>query len=74
MCASAVKYVWLAPYMLRVAAETPEAGRAYGRSAHGALLRVVRDVADRTAIEIVRAVPPQRWAAAQKTAGPTPTR
>jgi len=50
------------------------AGRAYGRSAHGALLRVVRDVADRTAIEIVRAVPPQRWAAAQKTAGSTPTR
>ena len=50
------------------------AGREYSRSAHGSLLRVVRDVADRTAIEIVHAVPPQRWATAQKTAGSTPTR
>jgi len=49
-------------------------GRAYGRVAHGALLRVVREVADRTAVEIVRAVPPQRWATAQKTAGSTPSR
>jgi len=49
-------------------------GRAYGRVAHAALLRVVREVADRTAVEIVRAVPPQRWATAQKTAGSTPPR
>jgi hypothetical protein len=49
-------------------------GRVYGRVTHGALLRVVREVADRTAVEIVRAVPPQRWATAQKTAGATPTR
>jgi hypothetical protein len=49
-------------------------GRAYGRIAHVALLRVVRDVADRTAIEILREVPPQRWATAQETAGRTPTR
>ena len=49
-------------------------GRAYGRVAHGAMLRVVREVADRTAVEIVRAVPPQRWATAQKTAGSTPVR
>jgi hypothetical protein len=45
-------------------------GRSYGRVAHSALLRVVREVADRTALEVLRAVPPQRWAAAQKTAGP----
>jgi hypothetical protein len=50
------------------------AGRTYARIAHGALVRVVRDVADRTAIEILRAVPPQRWATAQKTAGAAPTR
>jgi hypothetical protein len=49
-------------------------GRVYGRVAHAALLRVVREVADRTAVEIVRAVPPQRWATAQKTAGSTPAR
>ena len=48
-------------------------GRSYGRIAHSALLRVVREVADRTAFEVLRTVPPQRWAAAQKTAGsPTP--
>jgi hypothetical protein len=50
------------------------AGRAYGRAAHGALLRVVREVADRTAIDVVRAVPLQRWATAQKPAGPAPPR
>jgi hypothetical protein len=49
-------------------------GRAYGRSAHGALLRVVREVADRTALEVLRAVPPQRWMSAQKSAGATAAR
>lgn len=45
------------------------AGRVYNRISHAALLRAVRDTADRTATEIMRAVPPQRWAAAgQKTA------
>ncbi len=47
------------------------AGRAYNRISHVALLRTVADTADRTATEIMRAVPPQRWAAStQKTAGP----
>ena len=47
------------------------AGRAYNRISHAALLRAVRDAADRTATEIMRAIPPQRWAAStQKTAGP----
>jgi hypothetical protein len=41
------------------------AGRVFGRSVHGALVRVVRDIGDRTALDIVRAVPPQRWATAQ---------
>lgn len=31
MCAAAVKYVWLAPYMLRAAADTTGGTRAYGR-------------------------------------------
>ncbi|HEV8475194.1 MAG TPA: hypothetical protein VGR82_20645 [Methylomirabilota bacterium] len=47
------------------------AGRAYGRAAQGALLKVVREVADRTAMDIVRAVPIQRLTA-QQSAGPTP--
>jgi len=47
------------------------AGRVYNRVSHAALLRAVRDAADRTATEIMRAVPPQRWAAStRKTAGP----
>jgi Domain of unknown function (DUF4124)/Uncharacterized protein conserved in bacteria (DUF2059) len=47
------------------------AGRVYNRTSHVALLRAVRDAADRTATEIVRAVPPARWAAAtQKISGP----
>jgi len=46
------------------------AGRAYGRSSHGALLKVVREVAERTAQDALRAVPIQRWAAAPKTAEP----
>jgi uncharacterized protein DUF2059/uncharacterized protein DUF4124 len=47
------------------------AGRVYNRVSHVALLRAVRGAADRTALEIVRAVPPQRWAAAaQRTSGP----
>jgi hypothetical protein len=46
-------------------------GRAYGRTAHSALLRVVREVADRTALEVLRAVPPQRWLSAQKAVGAT---
>jgi len=47
------------------------AGRVYNRISHAALLRAVRDAADRTATEIMRAIPPQRWAAStQKTAGP----
>jgi hypothetical protein len=50
------------------------AGRAYGRISHGALVRVVREVADQTAIEILRAVPSQRWATAQKTSGASPAR
>jgi hypothetical protein len=41
------------------------AGRAFGRSVRAALIRVVRDVADRTARDIARAVPPQRWETAQ---------
>jgi len=45
-------------------------GRWYGRAAHAALLHVVREVADRTALDVVRAVPPQRWATAQKATGP----
>ena len=49
-------------------------GRSYGRIAHSALLRVVREVADRTAFEVLRAVPPQRWAATQRTAGPSTPR
>jgi len=49
-------------------------GRGYGRAAHGALLRVVREVADRTALDVIRAVPPQRWATAQKAAGAAPKR
>jgi hypothetical protein len=44
------------------------AGRMFGRSVHGALIRVVRDVADRTATDIVRAVPPERWVTAQPSA------
>src|SRR5439155_1092448 len=47
---------------------------SYGRIAHSALLRVVREVADRTAFEVLRAVPPQRWAATQRTAGPSTPR
>jgi len=47
------------------------AGRAYNRISHVALLRTVRDTADRAATEIMRAVPSQRWAAStQKTAEP----
>ena len=46
-------------------------GRWYGRAAHAALLRVVRELADRTALDVVHAVPPPRWAAAQKAAGPS---
>lgn len=46
-------------------------GRAYGRAAQSALLRVVREVADRTALEVLRAVPPQRWVSAQQAAGAT---
>ena len=47
------------------------AGRVYNRVSHVALLRAVRGAADRTALEIVQAVPPQRWAAAaQRTVGP----
>src|SRR5881296_3267608 len=49
-------------------------GRSYGQVAHSTLLRVVREVADRTAFEVLRAVPPPRWAAAQKTAGPSTPR
>lgn len=49
-------------------------GRAYGRTAHNALLHVVREVADRTALEVLRAVPPQRWVSAQKAAGATAPR
>jgi len=49
-------------------------GRAYGQTAHSALLRVVREVADRTALEVLRAVPPQRWVSAQKAAGATAAR
>jgi len=45
-------------------------GRAYSRISHVALLRAVRDAADRTAIEIVRAVPSHGWAAAQRAAEP----
>ena len=45
-------------------------GRTYSRTSHAGLLRAVRESADRTATEIVRAVP-QGWAAAtQKAAGP----
>jgi len=45
-------------------------GRAYSRTSHAGLLRAVRESADRTAIEIARAVP-QGWAAAtQKAPGP----
>jgi hypothetical protein len=45
-------------------------GRIYSRTSHTGLLRAVRESADRTATEIVRAVP-QGWAAAtQKAAGP----
>ena len=46
-------------------------GRAYSRISHVALLRAVREAADRTAIEIARAVPSHGWAAAQRTAGPS---
>jgi len=47
------------------------AGRVYNRISHVALLRAVGDAADRTATEIMRAVPPARWAAAtQKISGP----
>ena len=47
------------------------AGRTYNRISHVALLRTVRDTADRTATEIMRAVPPPRWAATtQKISGP----
>ncbi|HZF05504.1 MAG TPA: DUF2059 domain-containing protein [Patescibacteria group bacterium] len=49
-------------------------GRSYGRVAHSALLRVVREVADLTAFEVLRTVPPQRWAAAQKAVGPSTPR
>jgi uncharacterized protein DUF4124 len=49
-------------------------GRAYGRTAHSVLLRVVREAADRTALEVLRAVPPQRWVSAQKAAGATAER
>jgi hypothetical protein len=49
-------------------------GREYGRAAHGALLRVVREVADRTAIDVVRAVPVQRWSMPQTSAGLPPAR
>jgi hypothetical protein len=41
------------------------AGRAFGRSVRGALIRIVRDAADRTTLDIARAVPPPRWATAQ---------
>jgi len=41
------------------------AARAFGRSLHAALLRAVRDAADRAALDIVRAVPRERWATAQ---------
>jgi hypothetical protein len=50
------------------------AGRVYSQLTHAALLRAVGDAAERTATEIVRTVPPARWAAAQKAAGPAPTR
>ena len=49
-------------------------GRAYDRTAHSALLRVVREVADRTALEVLRAVPPQRWVSTRKAAGATAPR
>lgn len=45
-------------------------GRAYGRATHNALLTVVRDTADRTAAEILRAVPLPRWTAAPKAPDP----
>ncbi len=44
-------------------------GRAYGRAAHGALLRIVPEVADQTAIDVLRAVPLARWGAAQSLGG-----
>jgi len=50
------------------------AGRAYSQLTHAALLRAVGDAADRTATQIARAVPPARWAAAQRIAGPAPAR
>jgi hypothetical protein len=50
------------------------AGLVYSQLTHAALLRAVGDAAERTATEIVRAVPPARWAAAQKAAGPAPAR
>jgi hypothetical protein len=53
---------------------TSPAGRAYGRAAHVSMLHVIREVADRTAAETLRAVPIQRWAAAQKTAEAAPGR
>jgi len=49
-------------------------GRWYGRAAHGALLRIVREVADRTALEVVCTVPVERWQAAQMTSGSPPAR
>lgn len=50
------------------------AGRAYSQLTHAALLRAVGDAAERTATEIARAIPPARWAAAQRAAGPAPAR
>ena len=50
------------------------AGRVYSQLTHTALLRAVGDAAERTATEIVRAVPPARWAAAQRAVGPAPAR
>jgi Domain of unknown function (DUF4124)/Uncharacterized protein conserved in bacteria (DUF2059) len=44
-------------------------GRAYSRISHAALLRAVREAADRTAVEIARAVPSHGWAAAQRVSG-----
>src|SRR5262249_14391078 len=47
------------------------AARVSTHISHAALLRAVRDAADRPAPDIMRPVPPQRWAAAaQKISGP----
>jgi hypothetical protein len=50
------------------------AGRAYSRASHAALRRVVREVADRTALDVLRAVPLSRWTAGKESAEATPRR